>query len=607
MWWAQRTLLITLLLLLSKPAAAVLYVGGTCQFATIQAAIDAAGPVEGILVSPGTYKEALEIDGKHLVIFGAYTGCGIAAGPTIVDATGKSGHSALFIHGVSDVDIGQMKFTGGSTPGKTGGGIAFTGSGRLVLENDTIMGNSSSFGGGVSVTPNGATTVEIEETVIVENTADTDGGGVNIDGPTRLKMLGPGTFIASNHAPNGRGGGINITGPARADIGSSGFGGLGVVYNNDAKNGGGIAAVARQADNQAAVVRLFTTDPDHPVKIQANSATHGGGIYLRPFNDAFNGDASAALCAYDFRIVENAANDGSAIYADSGPDGFGESSAFSWVFLNTSDNPAVSLSAADFRCNPEPASDLGGVACTPGIQCNDITDNFTIDGSTGAPTAGATILIQNSQEFVGNRFSVRRSRGGFALRAHGESGFADVHAHNCLFADNNLSHELISLESSGQSQFDACTFAHTILQPAHVIHAKTSLVIENSIFYEEKLPLDFSDTLSNLRLAYLVSLNSATLPATALIVADPQFVDPDNGDYHLSPTSPALDAAPAANDTGDAIGNDVDLDGHPRAVDLPGIPSVDPMHLTRDIGAYELQRVGPCSESDKIFCDGFGG
>ena len=65
----------------------------------------------------------------------------------------------------------------------------------------------------------------------------------------------------------------------------------------------------------------------------------------------------------------------------------------------------------------------------------------------------------------------------------------------------------------------------------------------------------------------------------------------------------ALDRAAASTGSGE-LGNDVDLDGNPRAVDLPGVN--DSLGKPRDLGAYELQSLPPgCRRADTIFCSGF--
>ena len=62
-------------------------------------------------------------------------------------------------------------------------------------------------------------------------------------------------------------------------------------------------------------------------------------------------------------------------------------------------------------------------------------------------------------------------------------------------------------------------------------------------------------------------------PGEGNIDADPLFVDPDNGDYHLQPGSPCIDA-------GTPLGApDDDIEGNPRD-EFP------------DMGAYEYQKVG---------------
>jgi hypothetical protein len=75
------------------------------------------------------------------------------------------------------------------------------------------------------------------------------------------------------------------------------------------------------------------------------------------------------------------------------------------------------------------------------------------------------------------------------------------------------------------------------------------------------------------------------------IGADPLFLNPDNGDLHLSPGSPCIDAA---DNTAVPQGITTDLEGNPRFVDDPGTEDTgygDPPIV--DMGAYEFQGM-PC-------------
>ncbi len=91
-------------------------------------------------------------------------------------------------------------------------------------------------------------------------------------------------------------------------------------------------------------------------------------------------------------------------------------------------------------------------------------------------------------------------------------------------------------------------------------------------------------------------------PGEGNIDADPMFVDPENGDYRLSPGSPCIDAADndavprdecdldEDGDTGEGL--PFDLDGNPRFVDDPDTKDTgNGAAPIVDIGPYEFQVV----------------
>ena len=70
-----------------------------------------------------------------------------------------------------------------------------------------------------------------------------------------------------------------MVGPARAHIGSPGYLFGGVIYENTAPYGGGIALISEEAG--PAIATLEASDPTKPVRVEQNRATRsGGGVYL---------------------------------------------------------------------------------------------------------------------------------------------------------------------------------------------------------------------------------------------------------------------------------------------------------------------------------------
>ena len=72
------------------------------------------------------------------------------------------------------------------------------------------------------------------------------------------------------------------------------------------------------------MVRLFTVDPSHPVASRRTTRRPrpAACVYLKPRFGPFPETyvTNAVLCAYDFRIHDNVAVEGSAIYADEDSD-----------------------------------------------------------------------------------------------------------------------------------------------------------------------------------------------------------------------------------------------------------------------------------------------
>ncbi len=197
----------------------------TCGYASIQAAVDAAGDGDVIKVAAGTYTDVHARSGftqvayldKPLTIEGGYTTSDWTtpdpvANPTTLDAQGQG--RGLYVDS-NGVTIEGLRITGGDATvgGCTGppyapcwGGGVMAWSTQFTLTNNVVVGNKADAGGGV-----GAFGGAVNGNIITGNTARM-GGGVVVGGITSLG----GNIVVSNTAswpgPGGLGGGILIDG-----------------------------------------------------------------------------------------------------------------------------------------------------------------------------------------------------------------------------------------------------------------------------------------------------------------------------------------------------------------------------------------------------------
>ncbi len=537
-------------------------------------------------------------------------GCSLppAASNPLVTISGGSGSSVIHVDGNSNLSLLNLTITGGDVGSdQKGGGIYFDGTGAVTLTSTTVSLNHAGYGAGININGDGgAATLTLDDySEILVNTADVSGGGIRLEGNARLYALKPHTLIGYNKALNGYGGGIEVLGPARADIGSPGFNGLGVISSNDAAYGGGMDILAVN-DSEDAIVRVFTTDANNPVQISDNFASHtGGAVYMKPLF-GLDSSAFAAFCAYDFRIDNNAAQEGTAIYSDS--DYSLDQARGGSIALNT--NPLFSNGFAQFCVRTETPTALGAVACAQGVTCNTFSKNKAED-SNSQPTDGATILVQDWGEVYGDRFAARQNSGAHFLRQIGDTGTlgdpdpteGDAILSNCLVADNTFTQEVLAETGGTHAKLDikSCTLAGNVVGAPYTILAPGGFTIFDTIVDQPgRGTVDPSVTDTN-NAAYVLTNDRTSLPDIDYIEqGEPTFVNAAAGDYHLAPGSLGVDSAPEDN----TLPNKTDLDRNPRIVDLPTIPNnFGPM----DIGAYELQSDGSitCIVSDTIFCNGF--
>jgi len=508
--------------------------------------------------------------------------------PLVTLDGGYTGERVLTITGGGNVNLRNLTITHGSTGySEKGGGVYYSGAGNLNIARSTISFNYAGYGAGIAIEGSGANLRLLDYALVLSNSAQYSGGGIFVSGTSVLYAQQSPSLIAFNEAlgddpishnsVGGFGGGVEINGPARADIGSAGYGGLGVIYSNTAKAGGGLAVFAGQDGDftQPGRANLYTTDPDHPVTIQGNLASvHGGAVYSKGYvSYLYNVYNEASTCIGNGRIIDNAAPDGAIAYLDWDSDIVNEYTG-SNLYINTA------------TCGGS-----ASVTCAPGKTCNQAYDNVSTDANAN-PTPGSAIMVGKSSTFRADKLDVRGSTGAHLIYIRGEnySNFAeDGLLRTCLLADNAVSDTLI-VDYADTLQVDGCTIAGNVIGGSQVFQSGYSLT--NSLVFQPDLPVGpFQQA------TYVLANNTSGLPAGATVktVADPQFANAAQSDYHLLATSPAVDYAGGLAGT--------DLDFNPRDVDLAAHANT---FGPRDLGAYELQSGPACDASaDVIFCNGF--
>ena len=471
-----------------------------------------------------------------------------------------------------------------NTAGGDGGGIAFRGHGSLNLAYTQIGANSAQHGGGVYFNPDSPTAATFGDGVVIGvNTAASDGGGIYVGNGADLTVQGesvvPTIFSNNVTADGGSGGGVALFGPATMTF-------AGDIVGNSAGYGGGISSIAGGDSNEDVFVQLQAAASNAPVSVSANSARHdGGGIYTRAgstFTTDGNDYIYATVCANNFVFDDNAAAEGSAIFADHDAGGVLTISWGSEVALN------FSGAVVGLRGCAAPAH-----VCTVGTSCNEIKRNSrTGSGSDD----GSAVFVQSDSDFHAWNTTVQANQGAHAFKIEGDT---DADLRTLLFADNAVQGELIEMGDSGELRVQDTTFANDTVGAAHVIRAH-NVTLYNSIVAESQTQtFDFAGNANGGKNIGGVLTNPADMTMLAgdtIIYGQPRFVDAAHGNYRLAPYSLGLDVGVADGSA------PRDLDGSPRDIDLL---QIDNVQGPRDLGAYELQFIPACSATDEIFCAGF--
>ena len=302
--------------------------GAGCGYATVQGALDAArlapGPaVVRIARNRGYTAQALVIqDGDYVELAGGYDDCldSTPSERTVLDGTGGAAASVVTVSGTGEVVLRRLEITGGDAGAGDGGGLRVLGNGDVVVSDTVIHHNSAARGGGIfadaapfqllqrvrlvdasAVQFNGATfgggvyvtlsSFESEGSRICCNLVSDSGAAIFATRSARMRL--DRTLVDQNEAALD-GGGLHASGGATVAYFGRGPGTAAIIGNRAGRHGGGIYVLA-DAPNQTTRVDAWSA------RIGGVSGHDGAGVFVRENNpNPAAGRASAIFAANEF-------------------------------------------------------------------------------------------------------------------------------------------------------------------------------------------------------------------------------------------------------------------------------------------------------------------
>ena len=488
---------------------------------------------------------------------------------TTVDINAPDGSNSLIILDRFDI------YGGVNTAEFETGGIKVRGDVTLTLSNSLIRDHESHFGGGIQISGNDASVLVIN-TVIRDNTSIYGGGGVSCTNSAQFTLM-QNSSIRNNEALGGpdldlepgHGGGLYAHSLCQASLLSGDTNDLfsvdnGVISNTAQGQGGGVYITGGANVN-------LTGNRNHPASIIGNIANidtsnviiGGGGVYIQ-------GDGNIPSDGSSFRATNGRIEFNTAKHAGAG---FGVTSGGTFTMKR------------------------GEGRCWDNDKCSSLSLNFVTD-ATGNAAAG--YIYDVSTASISGTYISQNNANEAALFELNHVGYLKLEG-NLMINNGPLGQPFASelIDITGNNSFASnLDFSYNTVVENNVakhfyLHgtAQQWLRIYNSIIRDQGDILAVNtgnidpDLIINCN--YVHEMNSISNATSAQpnfnqdnFNLDPDFVNPANGDYHLSPNSLAKDLC----NNNQAQGQFTDLNGHTRGYDDPNI--VD-LRGSYDAGAYE--------------------
>jgi parallel beta-helix repeat protein len=525
-------------------------------YTTVQAAVDAARDGDDVKVAGGTYTgvqgraappgypgpsvitQVVYIS-KTVTIRGGYATDFAdppdpAANPTTLDA--QSDGRVLFITGEISPTVEGLRITGGDADGLGGsvggygypaddGGGLYIKTATATISNCQVFSNTAEAGGGLFFFNSAAT---ISGNTVSSNASELWGGGglylSHSDATLSGNTVTTNTVIGGVFVENG--GGVYLSG-SDATLSEN------IISGNTAsENGGGL-----YLDNSNATLSANT--------VTANSARRGGGLHLNNSGGALS----------DNTVSSNSASEGGGVYLSGSDATLAGNSIFSnnagrsggGLYLSDSDAPLVGNSVLS---NTAEWGDGGGLYLSNSaatLNGNLIRGNAATDPDAGG---GGLYLLWNSDATLVNNLVVDNW-----ANSHGSGVYIGT-------SSPRLLHTTLARNSGGDGS------AVFVAPGSDWDRLYSTVAMTNTILVNHAVGID------------VTAGNTATLESTLWgagawangtdwggggtistgtvnLWGNPDFLDPDSGDYHIGPDSVALDVGVNA-------GVATDVDGQTR-------------------------------------------
>ena len=612
----------------AAPAHAFIYTVGAsgtnnnCSFPTIQEALDkAASTTEDDEiwitrdVAEGWYRsQALVANDAdevpqggpgRLRLVGGFDDCWDQSpeGMTELDGNGGAAAPVLTIHGF-EVTIENLRLTRGDATGGDGGGIAYAGSGMLVVRRSLIDNNEARRGGGISFTATaGNPRLLLENTAVRDNRVDKVGGGILLlssGGAARLETWNN-VDVDHNFAWEG-GGGFAIGGGSTLVMQSAEGVATGprVEANGTMGSGGAILAVSPVTMRLAAGTREGTAGT-----FVANEAWSGAAIAIggHPNLGQMQGSSSVFIGSDHWSrpqvlAFNRAHGQGGVLHVDNRGNA-GAVDVCTWNVGMTANDAAfggtiamVAGIGAIYRNEPQCVN--VGQPCEPDA-CNRVDANRSTNDA-GENSDGSLYEIAHGGVAILYGVRMLRNSARYVFRERRDAGNTPpaISAQRVLLAGNSGVSILSQCEEDCHFDMKSTTVVDNLFAGWIFDNAPSSFLLFDSIVDQPGRALFEVDPAAGggLPVARLLHNTTYASDEASVIHGTPTYFDASAGDYRLAADSPGVDMAPAED------GNDVR--GWPGSVDLPWVADA---WGPRDLGAIETQLDDVREPS--IFASGF--